>query len=301
MIEAGPQPSPAPFSTGESHAFVETVPHGEALARVLFLAEQGRRFGLVSGPAGVGKSAVLREAHRQLQRTQRQTVLIDLAELREGGLLPTMLGGLRLGPDSGDSTARHWRRLQDYLCGLECLRRQAVFLFDHFEPNQKENAQIIRRLQHLPGAEQGLTTTIAAVESSWPPPESPPCQGMDRRGVLAGLLELCDLRIEIESLDPPQTVFFVDRLLAQSGRDLDLFEPSALQRVYDLSGGLPGAIQRVCAGALAVTDQRRLPAVSAGVVESVARGARPVPLRETDQPDDHAVIPLLQSAGQPVC
>lgn len=45
---------------------IETPPHEEALARLSYLVEHRRRFGLMLGPAGTGKSSscVLRLARR---------------------------------------------------------------------------------------------------------------------------------------------------------------------------------------------------------------------------------------------
>ncbi len=59
-----------PFrNTIETRWFYESPGHEEALARLIFLIEQRRRCGVLSGPAGSGKSLVLELLRRETLRT----------------------------------------------------------------------------------------------------------------------------------------------------------------------------------------------------------------------------------------
>ena len=54
-----------------------TPPHEEAMARLEYLIEQRRRFGLLRGPAGTGKSLVLKEAAREAKRLGRDVAAVS--------------------------------------------------------------------------------------------------------------------------------------------------------------------------------------------------------------------------------
>ena len=60
-----------PFhSTVDMRWFFEGPTHEEALARLLFLLEQHRRFGLIVGPIGTGKSLLLSVAAKTVRPAQ---------------------------------------------------------------------------------------------------------------------------------------------------------------------------------------------------------------------------------------
>ena len=54
--------------------FFASPVHEEALARLLFLVEEFRRTGIVIGPAGTGKTYLLKQLQQRAERLGRLTV-----------------------------------------------------------------------------------------------------------------------------------------------------------------------------------------------------------------------------------
>lgn len=214
--------------------FYESPIHEEALARLLFLIEHQRRCGVLFGPAGTGKSIVLEVLSHQIRRTQRQLASVDLVGMSAAEMLSELAGALGLAPKSSESQSGLWRMLQDHLHGSEAAQIQTIFLLDHLERADSDCLSHLERLSHFHSSHEQWTTLILGVRS-----ESLP--------ELAPLLrEISDLRIELPKLDRLQTHLYVETLLERAGRKSTIFDNAALERLYDLSRGLPCELNRLC-------------------------------------------------------
>lgn len=245
---------------------IETPPHEEALARLSYLVEHRRRFGLMLGPAGTGKSLVLRAAAREAKRLGREVATIDLFGIDSHDLLWQLAIALRLGPTERWSHATLWRTVCDHWHALHSARLPSVLLLDHLERAEVDCLSMIERLLHLDVANDGCLTVLAAAR-----------EGLDEL-LLAELVEHSDLRIELPCLDRPETVAFVREWLFKAGRPRETFHRDAIETLFDLSGGTPREIIRLCQLAWAAAERDELdridPVLLLDVANELPQGTR---------------------------
>lgn len=249
----------APFRhTLDPRRFYEGPGHEEALARLFFLIEEQRRCGVVSGPAGVGRSLLLRVLEKQIQRTQRKAIYLDVVGLDGHELLWRLASALQLAPDENDSALRLWSLLHDCFTGLSFARTPLVLLCDHLESAHFGCLHSLRRLLHIDISGRSPLTVIVAARDPQP------------AKLHDALAELSDLRIELPPLDADGCRDYVRTLLNWAGCERPLFERAALERLTELSGGIPREINRLGDLALlaAMSEEREM--VSPEILDAVA-------------------------------
>lgn len=267
----------SPFSGQlNSRWFHETPVHEEALARMLFLIEQRRGFGLLGGEPGTGKSLTLRTLAEQVARSQRLVCRINLVGMEAGELLWQVATQLRLAPSEADSRWSLWRRVSDQLAALRMGRTHSVFLLDHLERAEGSCLGMLERLFHEAEAASGHFTFIAAVRS----------RDMGRLGGL--LQDVADLRVELPALRLEETRDLIHGLTGRAGSRRELFDDPAIARIHRHSRGFPRSIHRLCELALIAGMAENRTLVTAELVDSIASSlvsptapeASPVPYPE---------------------
>ena len=225
---------------------IATPSHEEALARLGYLVEQHRRFGLMLGPTGTGKSLVLRAAADEAKRLGREVAVIDLFGIDSHDLLWKLAVALRLGPNERWSHAALWRAVTDHWQALSSARLPSVLLLDHLERAESDCLALVERLLHLDVANAGCLTILAAAR-----------EGVEELR-LDDLAEQSDIRIELPRLDRHETAAFVREWLGQSNLDRGSFSRDALETVFNLSAGSPREIIRLCQLAWAAAEHDEL-------------------------------------------
>ena len=106
MTASRAQEGPTYGLRGGAEPPMALVARDQGVRRVADLIRSGVRLVNVCGPAGVGKSALVRSAVRDLGRDVPAVRLVDLSASTGGGDWPHALaGGFGLGPGAADLTA----------------------------------------------------------------------------------------------------------------------------------------------------------------------------------------------------
>ncbi|MBM79930.1 MAG: hypothetical protein CMJ78_04970 [Planctomycetaceae bacterium] len=244
-----------PFlSTLEQTTFQATGPHDEALSRLLYLTENQRRFGLLIGPAGTGKSSLLNTLNKQVARGTHQLASLDTVGLSSHELLWQVAVALHLAPAESVSRWNLWRMIDDHVSALAQSGIHWVLLVDHLERADADCLPLLERLLHRSPS----LTVIAAVRTSGLAAISPV------------LSELSELRIELTPLDRTQTADFITGLLAQAGCQREVFLPSAVDSIFRHSVGIPRGITRLCDLSLLAGMSEECQQIGEDIVESAA-------------------------------
>ncbi len=237
--------------------FYQSPTHEEALARLHFLVEQRRRLGVLMGPSGSGKSLLLEVFAGQLRRSGRPVARVNLLGVEPNEMLSLLAAGFQRNTAPSDSPANLWRAVTDRIAEYRYQRLEAIILLDDADRAGKEVlAQVTRLALHDPTPESRLTIVLAGHR--------------ERMGHLGErLLELAELRIDVEPWEQSDTADFLSASLAQAGRRSPLFDDPAIARLHELSHGIPRRVTQLADLSLLAGAGKELEQIDAEVVESV--------------------------------
>ena len=215
----------------------------EALARMLYLIEQKKTGGILTGPFGVGKSMVLELIRDRLQTTQvADYVQIDAAAgaavfigrmlLRKLGYNPGEAGL----PQIIETLSEHYSRPQPQDRHLVLAIDEAHLILT------EEAAEFLHLLANLNRRdEQGRTVSSAMTMILSGHPEL-----LTKLAVDGALCQRLQVRWEMKPLTMKQTREYVYSRMRVVGGDTDIFDECVFEPLYQATGGLPRLINNVC-------------------------------------------------------
>lgn len=233
--------------------------HEEALARIHFLTDSGRRLGYLVGPSGTGKSLTLEMAARQLRRVNCQVVKMNAVGLAGSEFVWRLAAALGHSLPGSSSTAECWRAIADHFVANRYQRITTVLLLDDADEMSVDLQAALCRLALTDNHPDTRLTLIFAAQ----PHRS------SRFGTK--LNELCELRIELEAWDAHETARFVEASLAEAGVDRTIFTGEALDHLFHLTQGVPRRVRQLAELALLAGAAEELSFVDDEVIESVHR------------------------------
>ena len=242
--------------------FYQSPTHEEALARLHFLVEQRRRLGLLLGPEGSGKSLLLEMLAADLRRHGPAVARVNLTGLTGDEMLWSILAQFGRNLDRCDQTPVLWRALTDRLAAFRYQMIDTVLLVD--DADRAANSVV----PHL--------IRLAKLESGG----APACGSPRLTMVLAGdrmnigrlgdtLLGLCELRIDLSAWQPDDIAGYLDSSLRRAGGSGHVFNERAIERLYELSHGLPRQVRLLADLSLVAGAGRHLESIDADVVDTV--------------------------------
>ncbi len=252
----GLKESPFP-SSPKTASFHPSPTHEEALARLHFLVERHRRLGLLLGSGGSGKTLLLRFFEGLLRRGGAAVVLQNLLGVGQEEFLPLLADRLGLAPRDAARPAALWRMVNDRLAEYRYEQRDTVLLFD--DADRAESAvlgQLVRLVKHDVAPDSRLTVLLAVRPGR-----------VKRLG--RQLVELAELKIELEPWEAGDTQEFLTRSLARAGCNQPAFDASATERLHELTGGVPRRVSQLADLSLMAGAGAGLPQIDAETVEAV--------------------------------
>jgi len=218
----------SPFQANFDPRFFEQAPtQEEALARLHFLVEENRSIGLLLGETGVGKTFLLKTLAAELGRVGKQVALINLTALSVDDLLWQIAGELELALFEPLSTAALWRAVGDQLAANRYQQLATILLFDDADAAPADVIAAIERLTQLDTSPAARLSILLAARPG----------RVARLGLR--LLELADLRIDLDAWTREDTAAFIKHALATAGRSTPVFSDASLTRLHELSEGIP--------------------------------------------------------------
>jgi general secretion pathway protein A len=246
----GSRPNPA--------VFYQSPTVEEALARLQFLVEEHRRLGLLlSGPGG-GKTVLLAVLADQLKRSGHQVAQINMLGLSQAEFLWQLAAQWGMPFDDDVSPRTLWRAISDRLVENRCQQVDTVVLLDDADEAGGDALQAVARLAQIEPGREGRLTIIIAAQTS-------------RVSALGSrLLELADLRVDLEPWEATDTESYVQSALKSAGAVAEAFEPEAVSRLHELAHGVPRRVNQLADLALLAAAGKQLPQVDAETVAVVS-------------------------------
>jgi len=230
----------SPFGSALNPKYFFASPvHDEALARLLFLVEHRRRFGLLLGPAGTGKTLLFQVLTRQLRRQRAAVASANLLGLDTHELIWQLAADLGVNPSVRWPTFEIWRKLLDRIVENRYQRLTTVLLLDEIHEADPEVLHTVTRLTQCDVSPDGRLTIISAGIG----------EHIDRLG--QRLLDAVELRTALTPWQESDTAAFLAQSIQIAGRDTPLFSREAAVRIHTLSAGVPRAICRLADMAMA--------------------------------------------------
>lgn len=252
--------------------FFASAAHVEALSRILFVIEENRRCAALCGAAGIGKSYLLRVAARELSRTQRLVITLDLSGFDKSEFLWNLAAALRLGPKDGECTGRLWRMVEDYLRGMQHSGRQQVFLFDNVDRAEADCLVAVERVLEIGSFEDCRVSAVLALRSL--------------HRTQSSFVDVCALRIELDAFTELETSRYIAARLTAAGCDANLFNDKSLAEIFKHSSGIPRDINRLCELSIHHAAHSGLQSIDEATVRLVAGDS-------SDNDDESFGLPLL--------
>lgn len=217
----------------DPEAFYQGAPQEEAIARLHFLVDEQRTLGLLLGRGGSGKSLVLEVFAEALGSVERQPALLTLVGLDRREFLWRLIR--ELGVESAAKAGEYplCRTLEDHLLANRHQQIGTVLLLDDADDAHPDVLAEIARLVHFNQARRaGLTVVLAAR-----------ARRLSRIG--DRLLELAELRIDVETWELEDSAAFLKQALARAGRSTPIFTQAAVARLHHLAEGVPRRITQM--------------------------------------------------------
>lgn len=208
----------------------------EGLARLDFLVSMGE-LGLLTGPSGVGKSALIKQLLNTLTPQRCETVYCHLTHLPSAGLLKVVATQLGEPPRRGKD-----RLFQQILERAGRAEGALLLIFDEAHLLSSEALTDVRLLVSS-ALEVGPPLKILLCGQD-------PLRGTMKRAQHADLLNRVSVRYQLRPLSKPQTAHYVDFQISQAGGDAKLFDQEVKELLHDFSGGLPRAINNLAIACL---------------------------------------------------
>jgi len=242
-----------------------------ALLKLRYLIEQRQGLGVVSGPAGAGKTYLLETFCEQLARSCGPVVHVYFPQLTAAELLGYVTAKLGDGNELAATDEPRLdvvlRQMEGHLTRLHQQGRHPLLLID--DAHLIDDPRVWQTLLLLLNGGLADRARLSIVLCG--PPE---LLGRLRRfGALEDRLELSCV---LQSLDEAETAAYVHHRLHVAGGSPDLFDSTALAAVHQLSGGLPRRINRLCDFALLVGYAENRPVITRAEIDAVADELTPL-------------------------
>lgn len=258
--------SRAPFRSSSSvDFFFPGRSHEAALLKLRYLVDQRQGIAVLTGGSGSGKTCVLDAFFSQLPAHCGPVVPILFPQLTSAELLGLLT--TKLEAEDGEAALvcqgldHVLQRLERQLERLTQAGRHPLIVID--DAHLIADRRLWQTLQLLLNYRRADRIEFSIILAG-----QPELVGQVKR--YGALLDRLAFISTLTALDAMETEGYVRHRLEAAGGSGDLFEDAALQRVYDLSGGIPRRINRLCDFALLVGYADNLDQITAAQIDAVS-------------------------------
>jgi general secretion pathway protein A len=264
MYKAYWQLSSRPFDNcTDARFYYPSEVHQGALLKLRYVVENERGAALLAGSSGSGKTMVVNALKRQLDETYSPFVHVVFPRMSVRELLAYLAGemGALGNPSTSVPIDESVRRLQHFLDENSRRGQRAVVAIDEAHlVVECEALDTLRLLLNLEGPARPALTLILVGQPQLLP-------ALERLPALEARLGVkCLLR----PFNLEETVSYVSHRLTAAGATHEIFTSEALAALYQLTGGNPRRINRLCDLALLIGYAEEQVRINAHQIEAVS-------------------------------
>jgi general secretion pathway protein A len=225
----------------------------QGLARLHYVA-QNATVALITGPSGVGKSALLKRFVHELPGPQWEPVYLHLTHLSATGLLKMLVAKL------GEVPRRGKERLFEQI--LEKSRQAEGALVLIVDEAHLLHADTLTDIRLLISSALDDTPPLKVVLAG-----QEPLRQVLRQSVHAALLNRIAVRHHLAPLTCEQTATYIDFQLKQAGGSEKLFEETTKRMIHNYSGGIPRQINNLATACLLQAAAENSPRITETILQ----------------------------------
>jgi type II secretory pathway predicted ATPase ExeA len=250
-----------PFSkTPDPRFLYMSSGHREALARLEYAVEESE-IALLTGEIGCGKTTLSRALMDRVGERYHFLFVFN-PRLTADELLRVIASGLKV-----DSPSLHkdalLREITGALYRMHNEGRVPVVVIDEAQMiPDRELFDEIRLLTNFQLDDRNLVSVILMGQ--------PELRTMLASPVYEPFRQRISLNFHLAPLGLEETLEYLDFRIVAAGGEPGLFSPDAVQRIYELSGGVPRRINAVATNALLIGFGRDAALIDASVIEETA-------------------------------
>ncbi|MEE8170053.1 MAG: AAA family ATPase, partial [Phycisphaerae bacterium] len=253
-----------PFSnTPDPRFFFDAPDHEEALASLLYVAQERKGFALVTGEVGTGKTLLSRIVLSRLPAGTR-TALITHAGMDGAELLQVICAEFRIETPSPATPQALIRLLETFLLEQYARDRLAVVVLDEAHRLSADAFEQLRMLGNLEAEDAKVLQLLILGQ-----PE------LDERLAQDDLRQLRQ-RIfrtyRLNALSASECTEYIRyRLRVAGADDREIFTEDAIRAIHAKSGGVPRLINQLCDNGLLGAYSQGVAAVTGPIIEEVSK------------------------------
>jgi general secretion pathway protein A len=255
-----------PFADDDDlRSFYRSETHQATLLKLRYLVENGKGMGLLAGGTGFGKSYLIDVLTHQLGESHGPFIHLVFPQMSPAELLNYL--AVELGSDldaPGQPTVRGLDRtiheIERRLREFSAQKRHPVIVVD--EAHLIEDLQVFQALRLLLNFQDHHKSRFSLIFVG----QRELLNTVRRLGQLE---ERLSVKCLLRSLSAEETAHYVAHRLEAAGAARPIFEPTSMQPLHELSGGVPRRINRLCDLALLVGFADDSSSISAEQVEAV--------------------------------
>lgn len=267
----------APFSIAPDPQFLYMSDrHREALAHLLYGFQSDGGFVLLTGEVGTGKTTVCRCLLEQVPENSDIAFVLN-PKLTATELLETICDELRIETPQGTGSIKVYiDAINRFLLAAHSNGRKTVLIIDEAQNLSVSVLEQLRLLTNLETNKQKLLQVIMLGQ--------PELKQMLEQPELRQLAQRVTARYHLEPLAKSEIKAYVSHRLAVAGVERTLFPAATLDKLYQLTGGVPRLLNLLCDRALLAAYVREVQTVSPALLAEAARevfGRSPKPQRSS--------------------
>lgn len=245
MYESYWQLSERPFEhTLDSRFYYPAESHQGAFLKLRYAIENRRSAALVAGPAGIGKTLLVQTLTRQLPESFSPIIQLVFPQMPADQLVNYLADELAGEKSAVPATIEQsLRRLEHHLLENHRAGKHAIVIVDEAHLLRESSAlETLRLLMNYEADSQPLFTLVLISQPSLLPTLHRSPELEERLGA----------KCLLKKFTVEETMSYVHHRLATAGATQPIFTTEALEKLHDLSQGLPRRINRLADLALVV-------------------------------------------------
>jgi general secretion pathway protein A len=220
-----------------------TPKHQEALTTLEYGISRRRGVTVVLGPAGTGKTTLIRAALATLKAGSAQCVYVNNPALKRDEFVQTIAHAFQLNDEASRSKATMLLELEKKLSERLAAGATTALIVDEAQALSEELLEEIRLLVNLETETDKLLPVVLVGQTEFSERLAQPS--------CAALKQRIALRCQLMPLTAPETAHYVaTRLRTAGGSPAQSFTREAIHLIHQCSRGIPRTINVICDNAL---------------------------------------------------